>query len=234
MIPPHDELIRFGEQWQKNGKRLSRSRPFSSGQLGNIIDQTVGAALADMLGGIPIIKPNSRSPVPKHPNAVEVGPMRVEGGIRPQNFDVGYRPTGVSPEGVRFAFDSKTLNDTKSVGKNWQNMVNDIATEAATVHSVYPNAVVAFAIAVPVQCLDERRRNQMIKIFERLAQRNNPADQHYLAEAIAFILWNPYDGTISEEYPDPESRLRIEKFSTLVGRAYASRFEGLPPHDKDS
>lgn len=67
------------------------------------------------------------------PNCVEIGPVRVEGGIRPQNFDAGYRPIIDQVLDVRFAFDSKTLNDTKSVGKNWLNMVNDIATESATV-----------------------------------------------------------------------------------------------------
>jgi hypothetical protein len=108
---------------------LSRTPPQSSGQLGNLIDHTVGYALAEMLGGIPIGKPNSRLLTPPMPNCVEVGPARIEGGIRHQNFDVAYRPTGFEPEGVRFAFDSKTLNDTKSVMKNWQNMVNDIATK---------------------------------------------------------------------------------------------------------
>ena len=52
---------------------------------------------------------------------VEVGPVRVIGGVRPQNFDVGYRP-----DAIRFAFDSKSLNDRESIGKNWQNMINDL------------------------------------------------------------------------------------------------------------
>jgi hypothetical protein len=233
IVIPQSELAVFGQRWEMNGMCLSRTAPQSSGQLGNLIDGTVGHALSEMLGGIPVAKPNSRSLVPPMANCVEVGPMRVEGGIRPQNFDVGYRPTGFTPEGVRFAFDSKTLNDTKSVGKNWQNMVNDIATEAATVHSVYPDAVVAFMIAVPFPCINARRRAQMIALFERLAQRNNPADQHYLAEAISFVIWNPEDGSIHPDWPDPDSRVRIEKFSTLVERAYRSRFEDLPPHDRD-
>ena len=233
IVIPQAELAVFGRTWHANGMCLSRTPPQSSGQLGNLIDWTTGHALAEILGGIPVAKPKARSLVPPMPNCVEVGPMRVEGGIRPQNFDVGYRPMGFTPEGVRFAFDSKTLNDTKSVGKNWQNMVNDIATEAATVHSVHPNAVVGFIIAVPFPCISDRRRDQMIKIFENLAQRNNPADQHYLAEAISFVIWNPDDGTIHPDHPDPDSRIRIEKFSTFVERAYRSRFENLPPHDTD-
>ncbi|MDP2935994.1 MAG: hypothetical protein Q8O86_05835, partial [Dehalococcoidia bacterium] len=72
---------------------------------------------------------------------MEVGPVHIVGGVRPQNFDVGYRP-----DGVRFAFDSKTINDLDSVRKNWQNMVNDLATEATTVHSRFPYAVVAFMV----------------------------------------------------------------------------------------
>ena len=232
VIPQH-ELAVFGQTWQRNGMCLSRTPPQSSGQLGNLIDYTVGHALAEMLGGIPTAKPNPRRLTPPMPNCVEIGPARIEGGIRHQNFDVAYRPTGFAPEGVRFAFDSKTLNDTKSVMKNWQNMVNDIATEAATVHSVYPDAVVGFIIAVPLPCISETRRNQMIAVFERLARRMNPADQHYQAEAIAFVLWHPKDGRISTEFPDPNSHIRIEKFSTLIERAYRNRFKSLPPHDRD-
>lgn len=122
----------------------------------------VGTALAAMLGGVPITTPNANALTPSHPDCVEVGPVRIIGGVRPQNFDVGYRP-----DGVRFAFDSKTLNDSKSVGKNWQNMINDLATEATTVHSrfphavvfphaiVFPHAVVAFMVVVPEPCLPE-------------------------------------------------------------------------------
>ena len=230
VVPPRRELAQFGARWAALGNRLSRSKPFSSGQLGNVIDHTVGHALAEMLGGIPVMKPKGGSLTPPGANVVEVGPMRVEGGIRPQNFDVGYRPSGY---GVRFAFDSKTLNDTKSVGKNWQNMVNDIATEAATVHSVFEDAVVGFIIAVPFPCINDRRRTQMIGIFENLARRVNTSDQHYLAEAISFVLWNPSTGTINSRYPPPDSPLRIEKFSTFVERSYRDRFDGRPPHDTD-
>jgi hypothetical protein len=228
IVIPQDELAVFGETWERNGQCLSRTPPQSSSQLGNLIDRTVGDALAEMLGGIPVVKPNSRALVPPMPNCVEVGPMRVEGGIRPQNFDVGYRP-----EGVRFAFDSKTLNDTKSVGKNWQNMVNDIATEATTVHSIFPKAVVGFVIAVPLPCLNERRRDQMIDVFERLARRVDLEDQAYMAEAISFVIWHPEDGSISNVYPPPESHIRIERFSELIERAYVSRFANTPPHDRD-
>src|SRR6266540_4129618 len=114
------ELAAFGQTWIANNGRLSRTPPRSSGELGRLFDASVGQALAAMLGGIPILSPNSNALTPPHPDCVEVGPIRVIGGVRPQNFDVGYRP-----DGIRFAYDTKTLNDTKSVGKNWQNMVND-------------------------------------------------------------------------------------------------------------
>ena len=74
--------------------------------------------------------------------------MTIVGGIRKQNYDVAYRP-----DGVRFAFDSKTLNVADSMGKNWQNMVNDLATEASTVHTRFPMAVVAFLVLIPVPAL---------------------------------------------------------------------------------
>src|ERR1041385_8216951 len=135
------DLARFGETWRNNGGSLSRTPPYSSSQLGNLFDEAVGRALAVMLGGIPVEKPVATSLIAPKADCVEVGPVRVIGGVRPQNFDVGYRP-----DGVRFAFDSKTLNDAKSVPKNWQNMINDLATEATTVHSRFPHAVVAFMV----------------------------------------------------------------------------------------
>src|SRR5260221_7279968 len=138
------DLLRFGNTWINNGERLSRTPPQSSGELGKLFDTAVGKALATMLGGIPIVSPNSNSLTPPLSDCVEVGPVRVIGGVRPQNFDVGYRP-----DGVRFAFDSKTLNDNKSIGKNWQNMINDLATEATPVHSRFPYAVVGFMVIYP-------------------------------------------------------------------------------------
>jgi len=51
-----------------------------------------------------------------------LGKARIVGGIRPQNYDAAYRP-----DGPRVVYDSKTRNDRKSIGKNWQNMVNDLA-----------------------------------------------------------------------------------------------------------
>lgn len=138
------ELALFGSTWTSNGGRLSRTPPQSSGELGKLFDNAVGRSLATMLGSIQIVAPNSSSLTPSLPDCVEVGPVRIIGGVRPQNFDVGYRP-----DGVRFAFDSKTLNDKESVGKNWQNMINDLATEATTVHSRFPHAVVAFLVACP-------------------------------------------------------------------------------------
>lgn len=154
--------------------------------------------------------------------------MRIIGGVRPQNFDVGYRP-----DGVRFAFDSKTLNDSDSVGKNWQNMVNDLATEATTVHSRFPHALVAFMVIIPKPCISEARRLTMTETLERLARREEVNDPAHMAEAISFILWDPATGLIDAELPPPSSPLRIERFSTSVETIYRSRYKGLPPHATD-
>jgi hypothetical protein len=218
------DLAPFGGAWAVN-ESLPRKRPYSSSQLGNIFDTAVGVALSTMLGGIPIVKPNARKLIPADADCVEVGPVRIIGGVRPQNFDVGYRP-----DGVRFAFDSKTLNDTKSVGKNWQNMINDLATEATTVHSRFPHAVVAFMVIIPIPCLSAARRSAMIETLERLSRRVGVGDPDYMAEAISFILWDPNDGSISDVFPSAESPLRFEKFSSFVEASYVSRYKGLPPH----
>lgn len=218
------ELQRFGITWNSNGGNLSRTPPQSSSELGKLFDNAVGKALAAMLGGIPIVSPSSTKLTPQIPDCVEVGPVRVIGGVRPQNFDVGYRP-----DGIRFAYDTKTLNDRHSVAKNWQNMVNDLATEATTVHSRFPYAVVAFIVICPKPCLGTQQK-PLIETLERLARRTSVEGPIYMAEAISLVAWNPDDGSIVTDIPDPISPLRIEKFSEFVQNSYISRYKGLPPH----
>lgn len=222
---PTEIIAKFGEQWIANGNSLSRSRPYSSMQLGNVFDEAVANALALMLGGIDVAKPNATSLIPIKPDCVELGPMRIVGGVRPQNFDVGYRP-----DGVRFAYDSKTLNDKTSVGKNYQNMINDLATEATTVHSRFPYAIVAFMVVVPAPCLEDPQRAAIIETLERLGTRTATTDGAHLAESIALVVWNPVDGTLNDQWPPQESPLRYERFSVRVEEVYRQRYKGLPPH----
>jgi len=73
-------------------------------QLGEVFDAKIGQAMSVMLGNIPVIKPGSNDLIPEQPDCVEVGPARMIGGVRPQNFDAAYRP-----DGLRFAFDSKSV-----------------------------------------------------------------------------------------------------------------------------
>ena len=226
------ELARIGQIWTSSGERLEA---VPAGRLTQLFVTAIGEALALMLGGIPIAKPNANALASAQPDCVEVGPVRIIGGVRPQNFDVGYRP-----DGVRFALDHKTLNDKKSVGKNWQNMINDLATEATTVHSRFPHAVVAFVVAIPTPCFTDAnpstatkaaaRRSAIIETLERLARRTGVEAPDYMAEAISFVLWNPADGSIDPDFPDPSSPLRIEKFSTQIEAVYRNRYKGLPPH----
>jgi len=221
------DLKRFGRRWTANGGSLSRTPPESSSQLGALFDAAVGRSLSAMLGGIPIVVPGMTSLIPAQPDCVEVGPVRIVGGVRPQNFDVGYRP-----DGPRFAFDSKTLNDSKSLGKNFLNMINDLATEATTVHTRFPHAIVAFMFVVPKPCLDDqpRRSAAALQTLDRLARRVDINDPEHLAEVIAVVVWDPATGTISPSVPAKDSNLRIEDFSKKVADIYTSRYKGLPPH----
>lgn len=231
VMPPvavsKNDLKPFGAKW-KEKKSLPRTPPNSSTQLGNLFDNAVGQALAAMLGGIPTVVPNSYSIRPGGEDVVEVGPVRVVGGIRPQNFDVGYRP-----DGVRFAFDSKTLNDKKSVQKNYQNMINDLGTEATTVHTRFPYAVVAFMVVIPEPCLHTPQRLALTRTLERLTGRSSPLDSAHKAEAISLVLWDPNTGEVKKDWPSKGSPLRIERFSEQVSRSYEERYKGLPPHDVD-
>jgi hypothetical protein len=219
------KLAEFGHVWSANGQRLSRTPPYSSSELGKIFDAAVAQALSAMLGSVPVVTPNANALTPAHPDCVELGPVRIIGGVRPQNFDVGYRP-----DGVRIAFDSKTLNDSESVGKNWQNMINDLATEATTVHARFPHALVAFMVIIPRPCLAGARLQAMVETLERLGRRTNIDGPHHMAEAISLVLWEPETGAIDAGVPQQDSPLRIEQFSAQVQAAYVSRYKGLPPH----
>lgn len=220
------DLIPFGQAWRGQGAKLDRGGEQSSTQLGLLFDNAVGEALATMLGGIRIVRPDSSARlIPPETDCVEVGPVLVIGGVRPQHFDVAYRP-----DGVRFVFDSKTLNSTNSIRKNWQNMINDLATEAATVHSRFPHAVVSFLVALPVPCVEATQRSGIIETLGRLARRVDVDDPAHTAEAIALVLWDPANGTIDPDIPSPSSPLRIERFSDQVEATYSIRYGAFPPH----
>ena len=224
IVLPASRLMEVGRHWNVTESEL----PKTHGELvGKLCDETVGNALAQMLGGIPIMQPKSKSLLPPDPDCVEVGPARVIGGIRPQNFDVAYRP-----DGIRFAYDSKTLNGRKSVGKNYQNMVNDLGAEATTVHSRFASAIVAFIIAVPEPCLGNHARN-LIAALTRLCGRNTISGDLYKAEAIGLVVWHPGTGCMDANWPPTESPLRIERFSQQVEACYSYRFAGQPPHNAD-
>jgi len=171
------------------------------------------------------VKAKKNALAPPQADCVEVGEVLVIGSIRPQNYDVGYRP-----DGVRFVCDSKTLNDRISIGKNWHNMINDLGTEATNVHGRFPHAVVGFLVALPKPAVMPGQEARAIATLERLAQRVGVDDPLYTAEAVALVVWNPNDGTLDADVPDPSSPLRIEKFSGYVEATYTRRYKGLPPH----
>ncbi|MCX6902423.1 MAG: hypothetical protein NTW03_02855 [Verrucomicrobia bacterium] len=224
IVLPASELMEIGREWNAATSILPKS---AGEQVGRLCDRTVGAALAQMLGGIPAVAPlKSTSLLPPQPDCVEIGPARVIGGIRPQNFDVAYRP-----DGVRFAYDSKTLNTRSSLSKNYQNMLNDLGTEAATVHTRFPSALVGLIVAVPEPCLGNHRKNLTSALIRLSGRKITGADVHK-AEAIGLLVWNPADGTVDGTWPAPGSPLRIENFPILVEQCYTDRFAGLPPHNE--
>ena len=231
---PQAELLNWGQHWLTEvkdaaGKITSAASAFNKKQgmdFGKIFDEAVGRSLSEMLGGIPIVVPSATALIPSPADCVEVGPARVVGGIRPQNYDVAYRP-----DGVRFAFDSKTLNDSDSVGKNWQNMINDLATEASTVHTRFPYAVVGFMVVIPEPALSDAKSVALIRTLERMATRQHVNDEAHLAEAIALVVWNPNTGLVSDAVPVTTSHLHLRNFPKAVFDRYVERYKGLPPHD---
>ena len=190
-------------------------------------DHAFGKAVAVMLGGIPVRSVNSDNLLPPEADCMEVGKTRIVGGIRPQNYDAAYRP-----DGPRIVYDSKTLNERKSIGKNWQNMINDLSTEATTVHTRFPMCIVAFIIAVPRPALDDAQERDLIRTLQRLGTRAGELDQAHLAEAIAFVVWHPRDGSIDPDVPPKSSNLRLEGMHMRIEKAYLARYANLPPHQE--
>lgn len=221
------ELAPFGAQWTADGGKLGKKPPYSATALGQLIDGKLGEALATMLGGIPVVTPQIGRLVPAQPDCVEVGPVTVVGAVRVQNYDVGYRP-----DGIRFVSDSKTLNDKLSVGKNGWNMINDIATEATTIHVRFPAAVVVFIVAIPEPCISAAKRTVFTETLERMTGRFLQDEDPHRAEAISFVLWDPATGEVNADEPVPESPLRLEKLHEQIERAYVARYKGDPPHRK--
>jgi hypothetical protein len=239
IVVPTKDLIAWGKVWKKRkninikGKERMAEDCFDKKQgmdFSKVFDRAIGNSLAVMLGRVEIDpKPGMKSLLPKKPDIVEVGTVRVIGGIRPQNYDVGYRP-----DGIRFVSDSKTLNDTKSVGKNFQNMINDLGAEATTIHTRFPFAVVGFMVVIPDLCLKGQMRDRYIGMLDRLVGRESPIDVPHKAEAVSLVLWDATTGMLNPDWPRKKSPLRIERFSEQVQVQYHSRYAGMAPHDKPS
>ncbi|MDE0210422.1 MAG: hypothetical protein OXJ64_11120 [Boseongicola sp.] len=233
ITPSTDALREWGRIWL--GTEGSKGKPkkancFDRKQsmaFGKVFDQAFGEALGTMLGGIPVYNVSSPSLVPPERNCVEVGEARIIGGIRPQNFDAAYRP-----DGPRVVYDSKTLNDTSSVRKNWQNMVNDLGTEATTCHTRFPYCIVVLVVAIPRDALMPAQERDLILTLERLGSRNDVLDQAHLAEAIAFAVWNPHTGELDPDAPPSDSPIRLENVSERIYDSYIHRYKGLPPHEE--
>jgi len=230
---PQSELKIWGDTWlgtaasSGGAKKPNRFDKKQGMDFGQIFDNAFGAAIAAMLGGVPIERPHSaNSLLPPKPDCVEIGTTRVVGGIRPQNYDAAYRP-----DGARIVFDSKTLNDAESIGKNWQNMVNDLSTEASTAHTRFPYCIVAFIVALPKPALSDSVGSNIIRTLERMGTRSDVLDQAHLAEALALIVWDPSTGLVDPNLPALNSVIRIENMPTRIETAYVDRYKGLPPHD---
>lgn len=230
---PQQELLMWGNRWRSSVNDVTGNTTSAdafdrqqSVNFASFIDAEFGKTLAKYLGGVDVVTPKSTSLAPMQEDCVEVGPTRIIGGIRPQNFDAAYRP-----DGPRIVFDSKSLNDQKSIGKNWQNMVNDLGTEAATVHTRFPYAVVCFMVLLPKPALAAKQEADIIRTLERLGCRKDVLDQAHLAEALALVIWDPDTGLVCQNSPPQNSSLRIENFSKSLYPHYEARYKGLPPHD---
>jgi hypothetical protein len=110
-------------------------------------------------------------------------------------------------------------------------MINDLGTEATTVHTRFPYAIVAFVVVVPSPCLQSPQKDALTDTLDRLSQRESPLDSNHKAEVISLVVWDPTTGQIDSHWPSADSPLRIETFSAQVEKNYVGRYKGLPPHN---
>jgi|ERR1044071_6609855 hypothetical protein len=183
-------------------------------------DQGFAEAFAAMVD-VPV-----RSRKEKNTNCVELGDVLVVGPGIKQNYDVGYGPNGRGP---RMVFDSKTLNDRTSIGKNWRHMYHVLNGESAIVHDSYPYCLSSYIVVVPTPALDLTQQRDIISALRRLGIRQHRDDALHLAEAVALVIWNPYDGSINQDIPI-EPNLRLDTLSQRIYRIYADRYGDTPPH----
>ena len=113
-------------------------------------------------------------------------------------------------------------------------MVNDLGTEATTVHTRFPYALVGFMVVIPAPCFTGDTRRRFTRMLDRLVGRNSPIDLAHKAEAMTLVLWSPEQGTIDPTWPPVDSPLRVERFSEHVQAQYHERYDGMAPHDKPS
>lgn len=225
-------LKEWGEVWLgsvgSNGK-AKNPNCFDKKQgmdFGKAIDPIVAKRIAEMLGDIPVLSPASRNKLlPPHDDCVELGDTRVVGGVRTQNYDIMYRP-----DGVRIAYDSKTLNDFNSLRKNWHNMINDLASEATTVHTRFPYALALFLVLIPKDIFIGNQTGEILRTLERLNERTSIREEDYKSESIALVIWDPRTGEVDPDIPEPSSSLRLEKYAKRIEKMYSDRYAGLPPH----
>jgi len=112
-------------------------------------------------------------------------------------------------------------------------MVNDLATEASTVHTRFPYCIVAFVVILPRPALQAAQERALIRTLERLGSRGDELDQNHLAEAISLCVWDPDSGTIDPNSPPKDSILRIETMPDRIYPAYLDRYKNLPPHEAE-
>lgn len=229
-----DKMKEWGLIWlgtQNSKGEVKQEKCFDKKQgmdFGKFLDPVIASALAKMLGDIRVVVPkSSKALIPPEDDCVEIGDTKVVGGVRTQNFDLVYRP-----DGIRIAYDSKTLNDEKSIKKNWNNMINDLAAEATTVHTRFPYSLVLFFIVIPKDALKENQATDLIRTLERMNERKGIQEENHRAESIALVVWDPHTGVIDMGTPGNESSLRLEKFGKRVEEIYFSRYKGLPPHER--
>jgi len=218
-----EELKQLGLRWEPTSKSLPKADGEKAGKL---CDSNIAKAMAKMLGDIEIKSPlSSKALIPPHEDCVELGSTTIIGGIRSQMFDICYRP-----DGVRIAYDNKSLNSKSSVGKNYRNMINDLGTEAATVHSRFPFAVVSFVVILPEPCLEEPHLTGLMSALVRLNNRSSENDHAHKAEVISLVLWDPTSGKINKNYPKKDTGLHLSSYSEKIYENYFLRYRGMAPH----
>jgi hypothetical protein len=162
--------------------------------------------------------------------------ITVIGGFRRQQIDVvgggvqtftwsgrGRRVIALPFDGIRIAIEAKSLNTRESIGKNYNNMIMDIAATALNIHMRYPMACVGIVVALSADA-NRNHVDAIVQVLESLNERTKADEPFHLYESCGLFLYDCATETANREVPAPTSSVHMDQFIQRIVDVYRLRY----------